>query len=132
MSVQIKKSYKDYMAEAVNTVDIIDVEEASQIIKDPDVMFIDVRDRNELMELGKIAGAEHASRGMLEFFVDPSSPYHNKLFSEDKKFVLYCMSGGRSTLAAHTMQEMGFDKVVTLEGGFKAWKDAGGAIENVE
>lgn len=129
MTVQIKKSYKDFMAEAVSTVDIVDVNEAQQMTDDSDVLFIDVRDGSEVQEHGKIAGAEHASRGMLEFLVDPSSPYHNKIFAQDKKFVLYCMSGGRSTLAARLMQDMGFDKVVTLEGGFKAWKEAGGKIE---
>ena len=132
MSVQLKKGFRDFMAEAVSEVEIADVNEAARMLDDPNVLFVDVRDRSELLEHGKIAGAEHASRGMIEFLVDPSSPYHKQFFAQDKKFVLYCMSGGRSTLAAHRMKEMGFDKVCTLEGGFKAWKEAGGKIEAIE
>ena len=132
MSVQIKKSYRDFVAEAVNVVDVVDINEVKQDIDDPDVLFVDVRDRSELLEHGKIQGAQHASRGMLEFLVDPGSPYHNKVFAQDKKFILYCMSGGRSTLAAYRMKEMGFDKVATLDGGFKGWKEAGGKIETIE
>ena len=126
------KSFKDFMAEARRSVKTIDVNEAMSLTADSQVRFIDVRDYSELVAMGRIPGAEHASRGMLEFLVDPQSPYHNKLFSSDKQFVLYCMSGGRSLLAAHRMQEMGIENVRSLDGGMKAWLEAGGDTEEVE
>ena len=132
MERQLKKGFREFMAEAADKVEVVEVDEALKMASDPDVQFIDVRDRYELMESGKITGAEHASRGMIEFAVDPSSPFHNKIFNEDKRFVIYCGSGGRSTLAAYRMKEMGIDKVYTMSGGFKAWKQQGGAIEPLE
>ena len=127
-----RKGFKDFMAEAQNSVNVIDVAEAIEMVDDPGVQFIDVRDRTELVAMGCIPGAVHASRGMLEFLVDPESPYHNKVFAADKKFVLYCMSGGRSLLAARRMQEMGIENVASLAGGLKAWLEVGGETELVE
>ena len=127
-----KKSSKDFMAEAESSVDIIDVAKAMEKAGDSKVQFIDVRDRSELVAMGCITGAEHASRGMLEFLIDPQSPYHNKIFAEDKEFILYCMSGGRSLLAAHLMQEMGIENVHSLAGGLKSWLEAGGETESLE
>ena len=126
-----RKSFKDFMAEARRSVKVIDVNEARSLLDDPETQFIDVRDYPELEAIGCIPGAEHASRGMLEFLVDPQSPYHKKIFSSGKRFVLYCMSGGRSLLAAHRMQEMGMEKVCSLDGGMKAWLEAGGRTEEV-
>ena len=125
------KSFRDFMTEAQRSVETIDVKEAISLIADPQVQFIDVRDRAELVAMGRIPGAEHASRGMLEFLVDPQSPYHNEVFSSGKQFVLYCMSGGRSLLAAHRMQEMGLENVCSLDGGMKAWLEVGGNTEEV-
>lgn len=130
--MKTRKSFKDYMKEAQSTVNVVNVAEAMEMLKSPDVQFIDVRDWSELAAIGRIRGAEHASRGMIEFLVDPESPYHNDIFSSDKEFVLYCKSGGRSVLAASRMQEMGFEKVHSLEGGLKAWLEAGGETEAVE
>ena len=130
--MKTRKSFKDYMAEAQRSVDVIDAAKAMEMAANPRVQFIDVRDRQELVATGCIPDAEHASRGMLEFLVDPESPYHNKIFAQDKEFVLYCMSGGRSTLAAHRMQEMGIERVHSLAGGLKAWLEAGGETQTVE
>ncbi len=130
--MKTRKSFKDFLAEAQNTVDVVEVSRAMGMVGDPGVQFIDVRDRQELVALGRIPGAEHASRGMLEFLVDPESPYHNEVFAADAKFVLYCMSGGRSLLAARRMQEMGVENVCSLSGGLKAWLEAGGETESVE
>ncbi len=96
-----------------------------------DVVFIDIRDLPELEQAGKIPGAIHASRGMLEFFADPESPYHKDVFVSGKKLLLYCASGGRSALAAQRLQEMGLNSVAHVGGGIKAWKDAGGPVQPV-
>jgi rhodanese-related sulfurtransferase len=93
------------------------------------VQFIDVRDSAELATQGKIPGAVHATRGMLEFYADPSSPAHKPELASGKRLILYCGSGGRSALAAKTLKDMGVDKVVNLVGGFGAWQQAGGEIE---
>ena len=120
------------MRDAEHAVDAVDVAQAMEMAQDRKIQFVDVRDYQELVAMGQIRGAAHASRGMLEFLVDPESPYYNKLFTDDKEYVVYCMSGGRSALAAHRMREMGFEKVHTLAGGLKAWLEAGGEIESVE
>ena len=130
--MKTRKSFKDFLAEAQKAVKTVEASGAVEMIGDPGVQFIDVRDRQELVAMGRIPGATHASRGMLEFLVDPESPYHNDVFAADKKFVLYCMSGGRSLLAAHRMKEMGVENVCSLSGGFKAWLEAGGETETVE
>ena len=132
MVQKIKKGFRDYMNAAMQEVDIVDIDEAMQMAKESETQFVDVRDRSEVHESGKISGAENVSRGMLEFVIDPDSPYHNKIFTQDKKFVFYCASGGRSTLAAHRAKEMGLDDVCTLSGGFKEWQDKGGDIEKIE
>ena len=130
--MKIQKGFKDYMKEAQSTVNVVSVAKAMEMSKSPDVQFIDVRDWSELVANGRIPGAEHASRGMIEFLVDPESPYHKEVFASDKEFVLYCMSGGRSVLAASRMKEMGVEKVHSLEGGLRAWLEADGETESVE
>ena len=97
----------------------------------PDVQFVDLRDVRELQREGKIPGAFHAARGMLEFWVDPESPYYKDVFGEDKTFVFYCQSGWRSALATQAVQRMGMEKVCHIGGGYRAWKDAGYAIEEL-
>ena len=86
--------------------------------------LIDLREVEELTN-GKIAGAVHAPRGMLEFYADPTLPYHKKEFDRDKRIILHCASGGRSALAAATLKQMGYKDVAHLDGGFKAWKESG-------
>src|SRR5690606_18958113 len=93
-----------------------------------DAVFVDVRDAPELAG-GRIPGAVHASRGMLEFLIDPESPYHKQVFAEPKEFIFYCKSGARSALAAQSAQEMGLARVATIEGGLNAWEEGGGEVE---
>jgi rhodanese-related sulfurtransferase len=94
-----------------------------------DVVLVDDRDIRELSRDGKVPGAIHAPRGMLEFWIDPSSPYFKPVFGADKTFVFFCAGGLRSALAAKTAQDMGLKPVAHILGGFKAWKEAGGPVE---
>ena len=97
--------------------------------KDPNVVMVDIRDPRELERDGRIPGAFHATRGMLEFWIDPTSPYFKPVFGEDKEFVFFCAGGLRSVLAAKTAQDMGLKPVSHMIGGFGAWKAAGGEVE---
>lgn len=116
------------MEEAEAIVDITGMTDAMALHGQDDVVFVDLREKQELRREGTIPGAFHAPRGMLEFWVDPDSPYHKPVFSTGKRFVLYCASGWRSALATKALLEMGFPNVTHMEGGFSAWKDAGGEI----
>jgi rhodanese-related sulfurtransferase len=93
------------------------------------VLLVDLRDIRELQRDGRIPGALHAPRGMLEFWVDPESPYYKEIFGSGKKFVFFCAGGLRSALAAQTVQNMGLEPVCHIEGGFRAWKEGGGPVE---
>jgi rhodanese-related sulfurtransferase len=117
------------VAEAESTVGHITVETAKALLKNEDTRFIDVRDVRELTKTGRIPGAKHCPRGMLEFWIDPQSPYHKPLFAEDVQFVFYCASGWRSALAAQTAKSMGLNQVTHLKGGISAWIDAGLPVE---
>ena len=97
-----------------------------------DVTFVDLRDIRELEREGRIPGAFHCPRGMLEFWIDPDSHYHKAQFAQDKRFVFFCAGGLRSALAAQTAQRMGLKPVAHIQGGFGAWKSAGGPVESVE
>ena len=103
--------------------------EAIELAKRPDVLLVDIRDPRELARDGKIPGALHAPRGMLEFWIDPESPYFKPVFGEDRTFVFFCAGGLRSALTTKTLQDMGLAPVAHIEGGFTAWKAAGGPIE---
>src|SRR3954454_25093106 len=127
-----RKNYKQLISEANAVITTIPASEALGKITDPNVVLVDIRDLPELERDGKIPGAIHASRGMLEFYADAESPYHKIAFAPDKQILLYCASGGRSALAAQRLQEMGFEHVAHVGGGFKAWKEAGGAVEAVK
>ena len=124
--------HRQLMDEAEAVVDQITAEEAKIMQGRGDVVIVDIRDVRELQREGKIPGAFHAPRGMLEFWVDPASPYHKPVFAEDKTFIIHCASGWRSLLATQTLQRMGLKPVRNLKGGFAAWKEAGGPIEAVE
>jgi rhodanese-related sulfurtransferase len=126
-----RKGYKQLISEANSVVITIPASEALGKLTDPNAILVDIRDLPELERDGKIPGAIHASRGMLEFYVDPESPYHKEVFASGKQILLYCASGGRSALAAQRLQEMGFNNVAHMEGGFKAWREAGGSVEPV-
>ncbi len=120
------QSVKELMARADGRVKTIPAHEALGLLHDPGTVFVDLRDSAELLRDGKIPGAVHVNRGMLEFVLDPSAAYHNPLFSSGKRIVFYCASGGRSVLAADTAQSMGLSNVAHLGGGLKGWIDAGG------
>jgi rhodanese-related sulfurtransferase len=126
-----RKGYKQFVAEANAVIETIPVQSALQQLEDGSITWVDIRDLPELERDGKIPGAVHASRGMLEFYADPESPYHKDVFASGKRILLYCASGGRSALAAQRLQEMGFDNVAHVGGGFKAWKEAGGVVETI-
>jgi rhodanese-related sulfurtransferase len=122
----VTKSAMQLVAEANARVRTLSVAEAATLLDQPDVTFVDLRDPRELDREGMIPGAFHAPRGMLEFWVDPATPYYKPIFGEERRFVLYCGGGWRSALAAATLIDMGFDKesVAHVDGGFAAWKAA--------
>ena len=121
-------SVKELLAAANAAVPKVTYEEAMDLIEGGNALVVDVRDAPEVEASGKVAGAVHVSRGMLEFRADPESPYYNEAFSKDRTVVLYCASGGRSALAGKALQDLGFTDVRNL-GGFQGWAEAGGAID---
>ena len=104
---------------------IVEVTPAEAALGDPGMVLVDIRDPRELEREGRIPGAFHCPRGMLEFWIDPASPYYKPVFGEDKRFVFFCGSGWRSALATKAAQDMGLKPVASLAGGFTAWKAAG-------
>ena len=128
----MKVGYKQLVDEAEKEVETISVDDAGSLLDDESVVFVDIRDIRELQREGKLPGATHAPRGMLEFWVDPDSPYHREIFAQEKKFVFYCASAWRSALATKTLQDMGMENVCHMGGGFTAWKEAGKPVETVE
>ena len=128
----MKIGHKQLVDEAEKNVRTLSLDEAKGLIDDGDTIFVDIRDIRELYREGKLPGAIHAPRGMLEFWVDPDSPYHREVFAEQKQFVFYCASAWRSALATQTVQMMGMENVCHLAGGFTAWKEAEQPIEAVE
>ena len=122
------KGYKQLVAEANAVIETIPAVEAVERLREGEVVFIDLREGPELQRDGMIPGAVHAPRGMLEFYADPASPYHQTVFDSSLPKLLYCASGARSALAAQRLQEMGLTSIAHLGGGLKAWKDAGGPV----
>jgi rhodanese-related sulfurtransferase len=129
MPQNITKTVKQMVAAANEEVEEISVADALKLVGDEDVLFIDLRDIRELAKTGRISGARHVPRGMLEMWIDPDTSYHRDFFAEDKKFIFYCAGAWRSALAAKTAQDMGLAPVAHLEGGIRAWIDAGGPID---
>lgn len=125
----LKKGIKELLAEAEAEITTVTPQEAMALAQEANTLLVDLRDVRELERDGRIPGALHAPRGMLEFWVDPESPYYRDVFVPGKRFVLYCASGWRSALAAQTLQRMGLETVCHIGGGFNAWKEAGGAVE---
>jgi rhodanese-related sulfurtransferase len=123
------KRAAEMVAEANAAVGTLTVEEAKPLVGKDDVVFVDVREAAELAAQGKIPGAVHAARGHLEFYADPSAPFHKPELGSGKRLVVYCGSGGRSALAARTLKDMGIGNVVNMVGGFTAWQQQGGKIE---
>lgn len=125
-------SIKDLIAQAEAEVETLSVDQAKSLLDDTDTVIVDLRDVRELWREGKIPGAFHAPRGMLEFWIAPDSPYHKDIFASGKRFVFYCAMGWRSALATQTAQRMGLQTVCHIGGGFKAWAEAGQPVESVE
>lgn len=123
------KTAKDLVAAANAVVPKISPAEATELIA-KGALVVDVRDAPEVEMSGKVAGAVHVPRGMLEFRADPESPYHDQNFSKDKPVILYCASGGRSALSGQALKELGYQDVYNL-GGFGEWADSGGAVEKI-
>lgn len=121
-------SVKDMLSAANASVPRISPAEAADLMDRGEALVVDVRDAPELESTGKVAGARHVPRGMLEFRADADSPYYDPAFDRDRTVILYCASGGRSALAGRTLQEMGYRDVRNL-GGFKDWAENGGAVE---
>lgn len=128
----LKKGHKELLAEANAEIETLTTAAAAALAEDDSVVFVDIRDPRELQREGKVPGALHATRGMLEFWIDPDSPYYKDVFGSGKRFVFYCQSGWRSALATKTVQDMGLTPVCHIEGGYRAWKDDGHPTETVE
>ena len=122
--MKLKIGYKELIAHAMDQIETLSLEKAQDLLGDRDTVFVDIRDVRELEREGMIPNAIHAPRGMLEFWVDPDSPYYKPIFGEGKRLVLYCASAWRSALATETLKKMGVPEVSHLEGGFTAWKKA--------
>jgi rhodanese-related sulfurtransferase len=124
----VTKSVRMLCEEAEREVEEVPLEAALKLGDDPGVCLVDIRDVRELDRDGTIPGSVHAPRDMLEFWVDPESPYYREVFGSGKKFVLFCAAAGRSALAAKRLQDMGFGPVAHMAGGFRGWKAAGGPV----
>ena len=125
-----KIGYKEMVEAAEARIRTISAAEAIDRLGADDVVFVDLRDVRELAREGGIAGAFHCPRGLLEFWIDPESPYHHKIFTEPKEFIFFCNLGWRSALAADIAQQMGL-KTCHIGGGFEAWKESGGEVAEV-
>ena len=131
MPQTITRGFKAMIDEANAKIETLSAADAIALHGRDDVVLVDLRDPRELERDGRVPGAFHCPRGMLEFWIDPESPYHKPIFNEDKRFVFFCGAGWRSALSAATAQEMGLRPVAHVEGGFTAWKEADGPVETV-
>jgi rhodanese-related sulfurtransferase len=129
MSQTITVTVQSLVEAAEREIENLSTEQAIGLHGKDDVVLIDIRDIRELQRDGKVPGAFHCPRGMLEFWIDPQSPYHKPLFAQDKKYVFFCAGGLRSALAAQTAHKMGLKPVAHIRGGFGAWKKAGGPVD---
>ena len=129
----ITKGYRAMIDEAMSQVKTYTVDEVKIKCASDKVQMVDIRDIRELTASGTMPGSQHAPHGMLEFWVDPASPYYKPVFGhEDKEYILFCAAGWRSALSAQTLQDMGMTNVAHMNGGFDAWVKAGGATETLE
>ena len=129
---KITKSVKELVSEANEVVQTITASEAARVLKNDKYVFVDLRDFRELRREGKIPGSFSCPRGMLEFWIDPKSPYHKEIFNQNKTYVFYCASAWRSALGAKVAQEMGLSPGCHIVGGFTAWKKEIGEVEKIE
>jgi len=125
---KLKKTVQNMVAEAKSKINEIDAKEAIKLFNDENVIFIDIRDIRERQKLGFIPGSFHAPRGMLEFWIDPESPYFKDIFNTNKKYIFHCAAGWRSALAVSTLKDMGFEASHITE-GFAGWVDEKGPVE---
>lgn len=132
MPQTITLGYKEMCEAAEREIETLPVEDAVKLAGRDDTVLVDIRDIRELQREGKVPGAFHCPRGMLEFWIDPNGSYFKPVFGQDKKFVFFCAGGMRSALAAQTAQRMGLKPVAHIRGGFGAWKKAGGPVEEPE
>jgi rhodanese-related sulfurtransferase len=123
------KTAAQLVAEAKQRIQNLTVDQVAQEMERGDTVIVDLREPEERAQQGNIPGAVAAPRGMLEFWADPTSAYHRPEFDPNRRVILHCASGGRSALAADTLQQMGYENVAHLDGGFKAWKEAGRPVE---
>ena len=131
MAQNIIKSCKMLVSEANKIVPIISIKDENIKLNNIDYVFVDIRDYREIKREGKIPNAFSCPRGMLEFWIDPNSPYHKEIFNQDKTYIFYCASGWRSALAGKVSIEMGLNPVFHIEGGFSAWKNNNLLIEEI-
>ncbi|MFK8084109.1 MAG: rhodanese-like domain-containing protein [Granulosicoccus sp.] len=124
----LKKTAAQMVDEARRRIEEIETPALIAMLDDPDVVIVDIRDIRERQRSGYIPGSTHAPRGMIEFWVDPDSPYHKEVFAQDKKYVFHCASGWRSALTVATLQDMGFE-AAHLKEGFSTWEKQGGPVE---
>lgn len=132
MTQQITVGFRALVDQARARIEELTADDVLAVHGDPGVVFVDLREKAELRHEGVIPGAFHCPRGLLEFWIDPASPYFKEIFAEDKKFIFFCAGGWRSALAADAAQDMGLKPVAHLYDGFKAWREAGGPIEQLE
>ena len=119
----------EMVAQAKQRVENLTVDETAQELESGDVLLVDLREPGERAQNGSIPGAVEAPRGMLEFWADPTSPYHRDEFDPGGRIILHCASGGRSALAAAMLQDLGYERAAHMDGGFKAWKEAGKPVQ---
>lgn len=129
MAQTITKGVKALLDEANKVIETMPVSDALGLIDDAGYLFVDLRDIREIQRGGMLPGAFSCPRGMLEFWIDPQSPYHKEVFNQDRTYVFYCASAWRSALAAQAAMEMGLGPVMHLEGGFSEWVKQGGPVE---
>ena len=132
MTAGTPKTAAQLVSEAKQRVSNLGVEQVAAELERGDALLVDLREPDERAQEGSIPGAVHVSRGMLEFYADPTSSYHRPEFAPDRRVILRCAAGGRSALAADTLQQMGYTNVAHLDGGFRAWKEAGQPVEGSE
>jgi rhodanese-related sulfurtransferase len=132
MPLKMKKTVQQMVDEASAEIETVATDEALKLVGKPGVTFIDIRDPRELWRDGTIPGAINVTRGMLEMWIDPESPYAKEYFQTGNKFIFFCAGAWRSALATKTAKDMGLLPVAHLEGGLSAWKKAGGPVEKVE
>lgn len=130
MTVKIKIGFQQLVDEAEAVIQTLSAEDAIKLHGDDGVVLVDLRDVRELKREGRVPGSFHMPRCMLEFWIDPESPYFKDIFNQNKRFVFYCNKGWRSALATRTAQEMGLGSVSHVGGGYSAWQAAGGPTEN--